>query len=386
MKKIIALVMVLGLAACGSSNDEAKENENIAEEVEGAIKIGGIGPLTGGAAIYGQAVKNGAALAVEEINALGGNQYALNFQDDENDAEKSINAYNNLKDWGMHVSIGCTTSTPCVAVAAESYADRIFALTPSASTPKVNEGKDNVFQMCFIDPDLGKFSAEYLAENDLAEKVAIIWKNDDVYSQGIYDAFVEKADELGIEIVSDMTFTTESQNDFSVQLTDAKNSGADLVFLPIYFDAASLILSQADGMGYEPKFLGVDGMDGILSMEGFDTALAEGVMLLTPFNVDSEEELTKNFVTKFKEKFGEAPNQFAADAYDCVYALHQACTNGAVTAEMTAEEVNDILIEQFTTMTMSGLTGENMKWETTGAVSKFPRAVVIENGIYVEMK
>lgn len=241
--------------------------------------------------------------------------------------------------------------------------------------------------MCFSDPNQGTASAQYISEQKLGTKIAVIYKNDDAYSSGIYAKFMEEADALGLEVVSEGTFTTDSQNDFSVQLSDAKNAGADLVFLPIYYDAASLILTQANNMGYAPKFFGVDGMDGILTLDGFDTALAEGVMLLTPFSVDAEDEATKSFVAKYQEKYGEVPNQFAADAYDCIYALYQACNNAGVTADMTAEEINDLMIEQFSTMEFEGLTtgGAAATWNEAGEISKVPQGMVIQNGAYVGM-
>ena len=387
MKKFLSLSLIVllcmgMLAGCGGGKDAGTDSNN---DGAAAIKVGGTGPLTGGAAIYGTAVKQAAEMAVEEVNAKGGVQFELKFEDDANDAEKAVNAFNNLKDWGMQISLGSVTSTPGTATSDISMEDRIFTITPSGSSTKVIEGKDNVFQMCFTDPNQGTASAQYISEQNLATKVAVIYKNDDVYSTGIYEKFIEKANELGLDVVSTSTFTTDSQNDFSVQLTDAKKAGADLVFLPIYYEAASLILTQADSMGYAPKFFGVDGMDGILTLEGFDTSLAEGVMLLTPFSADADDEMTKNFVANYKEKYGETPNQFAADAYDCIYALYNACTEGGVTADMSVEEINDIMVEQFTSMTFDGLTGNGMTWDATGAVSKSPKAVVINDGVYVGM-
>ena len=384
LKKIGALfvsstLMATMLTGCGGGGT-ANNGDNAA-----AIKVGGTGPLTGGAAIYGIAVKQAAEMAVEEVNAKGGLQFELKYEDDANDAEKAVNAFNNLIDWGMQISLGSVTSTPGTATSDLSQENKIFTITPSGSSTKVIEGKDNVFQMCFTDPNQGTASAQYISEQNLATKIAVIYKNDDVYSTGIYEKFMEKANELGLDVVSVSTFTTDSQNDFSVQLTDAKNAGADLVFLPIYYEAASLILTQANTMGYEPTFFGVDGMDGILTLEGFDTSLAEGVMLLTPFSADADDELTKNFVANYKEKYGETPNQFAADAYDCIYALYNACTEGGVTADMSAEEINDIMIQQFTSMTFDGLTGDSMTWNSNGEVSKSPKAVVIKDGVYVGM-
>ena len=373
MKKVFAFALVLALVFALGAPAYA----------DGAIKIGGTGPLTGGAAIYGNAAKNGAEIAVEEINAKGGIQFELRYEDDTHDAEKAVNAYNTLKDWGMQISLGSVTSKPCEATSAETYADRIFALTPSASSVAVISGKDNQFQMCFTDPNQGSASAQYIADKKLATKVAVIWKNDDVYSKGIYDTFMAAAPGLGLEVVSDTTFNDGNATDFSVQIADAQSKGAELVFLPMYYDAASLILTQASAAGFAPKWFGVDGMDGILDLEGFDKSLAEGVYLLTPFNADSADERTKAFVAKFQERFGGIPNQFAADGYDCVYAFAQACEAAGITADMSAEEVCDAMIEQFTTMTFDGLTGEGMTWGADGAVTKSPKGMIIENGAYV---
>ena len=328
----------------------------------------------------------------------------MNFQDDENDAEKSVNAYNNLKDWGMQMLMGTTTSTPCVAVTAESNADHIFTITPSGSSTDCIGGqpdadgnvatprKDNVFQMCFTDPNQGAASAQYIAEQGLGSKIAIIYKNDDTYSMGIRDTFVSEAEKLGLDIVSESTFTEDSQTDFSVQLNDAKNAGADLVFLPIYYTPISLILTQANQMGYAPKWFGVDGMDGLLTVEGFDTSLAEGCMLLTPFVATAEDEATQAFVETFESADygdGETPNQFAADAYDCVYAIKQAIEAAGVTADMDYSEICDALVETFTSSDFSftGLTtaGEAATWSDTGEISKQPMGMVIQYGVYMPL-
>ncbi|MBQ9595633.1 MAG: ABC transporter substrate-binding protein [Synergistaceae bacterium] len=369
-KKILTCtILVLAMASCAFG---------------AAFKIGGTGPLTGGAAIYGTAAMRGAQIAVDEINAMNtGITFELRYEDDTHDAEKAVNAYNALKDWGMQVSLGSVTSKPCEATAAENFADRIFALTPSASSAAVTDGKDNVFQMCFVDPNQGSASAQYIADKKFAKKVAVIWKNDDVYSKGIRDTFVEKAPSLGLEVVSETTFADGNDNDFSVQLTDAQKNGAELVFLPMYYQPASLILAQAQAMGYAPKWFGVDGMDGILTMEGFDKSLAEGVMLLTPFNADAKDEKTVKFVAEYQKRFNEVPNQFAADGYDCVYAYCQALTQAKATPDMSAEDLCGKMIEQFTTMTFNGVTGENVKWAKNGEVTKDPKGMVIKDGAYV---
>ena len=352
------------------------------------MKIGGIGPTTGEAAIYGMAVKNGAELAVKEINAdggIGGIQIEFNFQDDENDAEKAVNAYNTLKDWGMQALLGTVTSAPCVAVGDVAQGDNMFLLTPSGTAVECVQ-YDNAFRVCFSDPMQGLESAKYIGENKLATKVAVIYDSSNVYSTGIYQAFATEAKNQGLELVATEAFTAESKTDFSVQLQKAKDAGAELVFLPFYYSEAALVLQQAAGINYEPIFFGCDGMDGILTVENFDTSLAEGLMLLTPFSADAEDELTKNFVAKYAELCnGETPNQFAADAYDGVYIMKAALEQAGCTPDMSASDICDALKTAMTEITVDGLTGSGMTWSAEGEPSKSPKAVVIDGGVYVGM-
>ena len=396
----LALAMATSLTACGSSSSTTETTAAAAADATTAaagasseassdkvFKIGGIGPVTGAAAVYGLAVKNGAQTAVDEINADGGiNGYQIefNFQDDEHDAEKSVNAYNTLKDWGMQVLMGTVTSAPCVAVADKTNADNMFQITPSGSSVECAQNP-NVFRVCFSDPDQGAASATYIAENKLAEKIAVIYDSSDVYSSGIYEKFAAEAANQGLEIVDAEAFTADSNKDFSTQLQKAKDAGADLVFLPIYYTEASLILKQADTMGYAPKFFGCDGMDGILQVENFDTKLAEGLMLLTPFAADAQDELTHKFVTSYKENYGETPIQFAADAYDAIYAIKAAMEEADITPDTSVSDTCDKMKEAMLKIKVNGLTGEDMTWTEDGEPHKAPKAVKVVDGAYQAM-
>lgn len=349
-----------------------------------AFKVGGIGPVTGGAAVYGQAVKNATELAVNEINALGGVQFEFQFEDDEHDAEKSVNAYNSLKDWGMQMLLGTVTSAPCIAVAAETANDNMFQLTPSGSAVECVQNP-NAFRVCFSDPNQGTASAQYIGENKIATKIGVIYDSSDVYSSGIYEKFAAEAANQGLEIVSAEAFTADSKTDFTVQLQKAKDAGTELVFLPIYYTEASLILTQANGMGFAPMFFGCDGLDGLLNVEGFDTSLAEGVMLLTPFAADADDELTQKFVAAYKEAYGDTPNQFAADAYDGMYAIKAAIEKSGVTPDMSASDICDAMEVAMTEISIDGLTGEGMTWTADGEPNKAPKAVKITDGAYAAM-
>jgi len=391
MKKVLCIVLVLAMAltlfvGCGKDTTTPTTPDSGANTpaAAGTIKLGLTGPLTGPYAIYGLAAARGAQIAVDEINALNGAfKFEFQAEDDEGDGEIAVNAYNKLMDDGMKVLIGTVTSGACIAVAAETSVDRVFTLTPSASSADVTKGNDNVFQVCFSDPNQGSGSAIYMAKNMPDAKIAVIYRNDDAYSQGIRDTFVAQAGTEGLNIVYEGTFTEDTQTDFSVQITAAQGAGADLLFLPIYYQPASVILNQADQIGYKPTVFGVDGMDGILTMENFNTALAEGVMLLTPFSADAQDDLTKNFVSKYQAAHNEIPNQFAADGYDAVYILYQALQAAGCTADMSAADLCEKLVAVMPTITYSGLTGQGLTWNAEGEVSKDPLAVVIKDGVYV---
>ena len=405
MKKLVSVslvaAMVASMTACGSNNTAettaaaaAAETTVAAGEASAAaesqtaadgasFKIGVTGPLTGAAAAYGNAVVNGAKLAADEINAAGGvNGYTfeVNGQDDENDTEKAINAYNTLKDWGMQILVGTTTSKPCIAVAAETANDNMFQITPSGSAVQCVEN-DNVFRVCFADPDQGTASAKYIGEHKLATKVAIIYDSSTEYSSGLREAFVNEAANQGIEIVADEAFTADTNTDFSVQLDKAKDAGAELVFLPIYYQEASIILKQASDKEFAPVFFGCDGMDGILSVENFDKSLAEGLMLLTPFS--TTEETSKAFTDAYVAAYGIEPNQFAADSYDAVYAVKAAIEQSGVTPDMSVSDICEGLKTAMTEIKIDGLTGSDMTWNAAGEPNKAPKAVMIENGEYV---
>lgn len=353
------------------------------EEASTVIKVGTSGPLTGGNAMYGNAVANGLKLAFEEINAQGGLQFEVNAQDDEADAEKAVNAYTALMDWGMQIMAGPTTSVSAAATAAECAADRVFMMTPSASDVSVITAGDNIFQICFTDPNQGVGSADYISQHNLGTAIGVIYDSSNPYSSGIYEKFQERANQIGLNVVAVEAFTEDNKADLTTQVTKCQSAGCDLIFLPIYAAEATQVLTYADKIGYTPKFFGCDGLDGILAVEGFDPALAEGVMLLTPFDATATDEKTQNFVKNYTEKFGIAPNQFAADAYDVAYVIAAACEAGKVTPDMTAEQICEILMEQVLSMSFDGLTGEGMQWSADGAVSKEPKAVKIENGVYV---
>ncbi len=400
MKKLSKVISVLSasamvmsmLAGCSDASGDVTSTESgdatVTESGASTFKIGGIGPTTGAAAIYGSDVRDAIQIAVDEINEAGGiNGYQIEykFEDDEHNAEKSVNAYNTLKDWGMQMLVGCVTSAPTIAVSEKTYEDNMFMLTPSGTAVNCVQ-YDNAFRVCFSDPNQGSASAEYIAGNSSLKdsNIAIIYDSSTEYSAGIHDSFVSKASELGLNVVSDTAFTTDSATDFTVQLQTARDADADLIFLPIYYNEASLILTQANTMGYAPTFFGCDGMDGILEVENFDTSLAEGLMLLTPFSATATDDLTVSFVSKFEEMTGHVPNQFGADAYDAVYAIKAVCEAQNITPDMSVSDICEAMKTGMVEVELDNVltSPTTLSWEASGEPNKDPRAVVITNGVY----
>lgn len=387
MKKLLvlllAVLMTLTLAACGGGSD--KEGNT----AKTTITIGGSGPISGDYKEYGLAVMNGAQIAVDEINALEGKEFfKLEFEDDEADPEIAVNAFNVLMDKGMQVSLLTTTSGACTAAAPLVQEAGLFGITPSGSEAAIPGIGDAIFQMCFTDPNQGVASADYIKENFPNEVVGVIYQDSTAYSKGIYKTFDDEAKKIGLEVAKVATFG-DSVLSYDDQVAEMKNAGCTVVFLPIYYTEAAGIMEAAAKANYQPSWFGVDGMDGILTgVDNFDTTLAEGVYLLTPFSADATDEKTANFVKSYTEKYGQVPNQFGADSYDCVYAIYEAIKEKGLTAESSVEEFTEGLKAWFTagSTSFNGVTGQNIKWLASGEVTKAPMAVVIENGAYVLAK
>ena len=411
MRRVIAYaaagaICALSLAGCGEkaasassagSTDAGTTAETAAgtyaaestpADAEGnaeAYVIGSCGPITGATAIYGTAVKDGAELAVREINEAGGiNGHPIRFlfEDDENDPEKGVNAYNTMKDQGMQMLVGATTAGPTLAIGAESEKDNMFQIAPSATAKDVTK-PENVYRMTLSGPIQGGKIADYIADNALAEKVGILYDSSDVYSGDIYQEFARHAEEKGLDLVDVETFTSDSKTDFKVQLMKLKETGADLVFMPVYYTEASLILKQARDMDYAPQFFGGNGMDGILDIPNFDKSLAEGLILVSSFASDMSDPKASRFVTDYKEYSGGiAPLQFSAEAYDCVYVIKAAIEAAGVTPEQSASEIGDALEQVMPTIQYDGLTGTGITFSEDGEPQKALMTVEIRDGAY----
>ena len=374
--KLISISLCLLFAVCAFASCGEKTERD-------TYVIGLSGPLTGGAAVYGVAVKNSAELAVKEINEAGGLdgvKFELVALDDQHDPSKVEANYASMMDKGMHVSLGCVTTNPCLEFAALSENDNVFFLTPSASANSVVDGA-NAYQMCFADGNQGTVAAEYVNSLGL-KKIGIFYKSDDNYSKGIYDQFKDSLDS-GIETV-EASFMGED-TDFSTQIEQLK--GCEFIFMPIYYTPASNFMLAAKGkVADNATYYGCDGFDGIESAEGFDiTTIPQKVSMLSHFNSKATTGKAGEFVTKYTETYGaDTLNQFGASAYDCVYAIYNAMKAAKeagkdVNPDMSADDLCEILKEQFNGgFNYDGVTGNGIKWASTGYVEKSAIAYVIK--------
>lgn len=377
MKKLLcmmmAVLMVMAMAACGSEPAADGGNETQSE----VIRIGGIGPLTGPYANYGLSEKYGAELAVKEINAAGGiagKQVELSYQDSQGENESAVNAYGKLMDWGMNVSLGGVLSGETASIVAAARDDDVMLLTPSGSADKCIDGNERAFRICFYDSFQGAAAAQYIKDNNMVETVGVLYQSDNDYSVGLYNAFVAKCGELGINIAETQTFTATTSTDFSTQVNALVSSGVKLVFIPIYAEEASTFLTQARGkFADDVYFFGADGLDGILGKVEQDPTIANNVLMLTPFSADNPAENVQSFVAKYKEAYGATPDQFAADAYDAIYVIKAAVEKAGSTS-------GDALTSTMASLTVEGVTG-TMTWTADGNTNKPASAILYYDGV-----
>ncbi len=378
---VLAFVLCFGMMAALTSCGETNYAENNTEYV-----IGVSGPLTGGAAMYGVAVKNSAQMAIEEINAAGGLNgvmFKLIATDDMHDATKVSTNYSSMYEAGMQLSLGTVTTGPGLEFKNLSADDNVFFLTPSASGDDIPEFA-NGYQMCFADGNQDKVAADFVNENYKGQTIGAFYKADEAYSKGIYDQFMENLDP-SVTVVA-ASFTDANATDFSTQIDTLK--GFKFIFMPTYYEPASIFMTQAkDILAADAVYYGCDGFDGIDNIEGFDiNAIPQAVTMLSHFNSKATEGKAAEYIAKYQAKFpGEPLNQFGASAYDCVYALYNAMKAAIDAGEeipvtISAFDLCEILKAQFNngfTYT-NGATGDSITWEANGYVNKLAIQYVIK--------
>ncbi len=367
LKKVIAVLLAVVIvatcfAACGKKEDKV-------------YFIGATGPLTGPNQSYGNSVNNGAMLAVEEINAAGGLngvKFKFEMKDDKSSDVEAATGYDALFDAGMQISLGSVTSGSCEAFAKRAAEDNLFFITPSASQESIITDRPNAFRVCFGDPDQGILAAQKLAAE--YGKIGCIYDTSDTYSSGIYAAFETEMKKLN-KAYEVRTFDADTKTDFSASVEALKD--CEVIFLPIYYTEASLVARACVDKGLNNIVLfGCDGLDGVAAQ--IDKSVTNKISYITPFDVNSTDEKTANFVKAYEAKYGVKPDQFAADGYDAVYVIFETMKAAGVNdVNISASDLCNLVVKEITAegFTYAGVTG-TMKWDASGACTKVP--VIVE--------
>jgi len=384
IKKVLALLLITVLSAAllsGCSPDDT-----------GTYKVGVIAPMSGSTAYYGQSFQKGAQMAQEEIAQLGGVKFELNYADIGSDPSKFAAAYESLLGWNMQVFAGPLTSVSGSAFS-EAVSPDVFTLIPTAGASVLLGGTTDpitgaevaripsVFQLSASASTQGMYAAQQLTQSS-ASKIAVFWQEDDPASAEACASFRATVTGNGKNVVASPSFPSDKADDFSAQIAALRDSGADAVFLPIHYDTAARFLTQCAEADYAPAFFGGTGVDGILTVDGFDPAFAEGMTVLTTFNPD-QDSASQTFAEAYRTKYNEEPNQYAAAGYDSVYLLYGSLALAGCTSEMPAAEIIEPLTTTFVEdLVFTGFTGMDINWEENGLSGKVPLSATVSNGTY----
>lgn len=345
----MALAMLGAFSGCSNTGDGGSVSGGSDSDT---IRIGGLAPLTGDAASYGVAVNNAIQMAVEDINANGGidgKQIEYIYYDEKGDTTEATNAYNKLvQDDKVVAIIGDVTTKPTLAVAQTSQQDNIPIITATATAAEVTLTGPNIFRACFTDPFQGELMASYASEKLGATKVAVLSDMADDYSSGIAEAFVAKAEELGMQVVADEKYQ-DGDVDFKSQLTNIKGQNPDVLFLPVYYEDLRLISAQAKEVGVTAQLCGADGWDSVLT-DNFDSSVLNGGVFCSQYSTESTDERVQSFISAYKEKYEMDPNMFAVLAYDATNMMAQAISDAGSTDSQA-------IIDAMAALEYDGLTG-----------------------------
>lgn len=370
MKKIIAMLTgATMMMSCGA---------NQSQEESSTIKVGGMGPLTGSAAMYGITVDKGAKLAFEEINANGGvlgKKFEYISLDEKADPIEAVNAYNKLTDEGVVAILGSVTSKPTLAVAELAAQDGIPMITPTGTQINITNAGPNIFRVCFTDPYQGSTLAKFSKDKLGAKTAAIMVNTSSDYSDGIANAFIKQAEKEGIKVVAKEGYS-DGDKDFKAQLTKINSENPDILVVPEYYELSALIATQAREIGMKSTFVGPDGWDGIIgALDSSSYSVVDNSYFTNHYSTEDNNEKIQSFLKKYREKYNEEPTAFSALAYDTVYVLKNAIDKAGTTdkAELTkAIKASD----------MDGVTG-HLTFDENNNPIKAVTIIKVQDGKYI---
>ncbi|WP_300619276.1 ABC transporter substrate-binding protein [uncultured Fusobacterium sp.] len=370
MKKIIAMLAgATMMMSCGA---------NQSQEESSTIKVGGMGPLTGSAAMYGITVDKGAKLAFEEINANGGvlgKKFEYISLDEKADPIEAVNAYNKLTDEGVVAILGSVTSKPTLAVAELAAQDGIPMITPTGTQINITDAGPNIFRVCFTDPYQGSTLAKFSKDKLGAKTAAIMVNTSSDYSDGIANAFIKQAEKEGIKVVAKEGYS-DGDKDFKAQLTKINSENPDILVIPEYYELSALIATQARELGMKSTFVGPDGWDGIIgALDSSSYSVVDNSYFTNHYSTEDSNEKVQSFLKKYREKYNEEPTAFSALAYDTVYVLKNAIDKAGTTDKTE-------LTKAIKASDMDGVTG-HLTFDENNNPIKAVTIIKVQDGKYI---
>jgi branched-chain amino acid transport system substrate-binding protein len=319
MKRVLPVIAILFLAVAAAVPSSAKE-----------IKIGLVTPLSGDVKTFGESVRNSFLIAVEEANAKGGvagMKITWVIQDDKNDATEAANVANLLvNQHRVKAIVGSVTSKASIPVSDIIQAGRIPTISPTATNPKVTvadgKRKDYMFRACFIDPFQGSVLAKFALETLKKKSAAVLYDASNDYSKGIAEVFRDTFKKQGGKVAAFESYGKDDV-DFSALLTKVKASGADVLFLPDYYNKVGLIAKQAQEKGLKTQLIGPDGWDSpdLVKIAG---SSIEGGYFSNHYSPDDRRPEVVAWVKKYKDRHGQVPDALGTLAYDATNILLEA--------------------------------------------------------------
>ncbi|MCL2319539.1 MAG: ABC transporter substrate-binding protein [Treponema sp.] len=314
MKKSVLLLAVFccaaALAFAGGGGQAAGTSSG------NTFAIGAVFPLSGQVAFYGNESRDGALLAIEQINAAGGllgKKLTLLAEDDEGDGAKSVNAFTKLTTRDkVTMVIGSSTSGATMAMTALAQQNKIILNSPSATNIDVTKAGDFIFRACFIDPFQGVVGADFAFDTLKARKAAILYDAGADYNTGLAKAFRDEFKKLNGQVVADEAYQT-GDVDFNAQVTRIRAANPDMVYLPNYYNDVALQAKQLRAQGVTCALVGGDGWDGLIDNAG-DEAL--NGFWSAGFAADTTDPKGMAFVKAYTAKYSRPASQFAALGYD----------------------------------------------------------------------
>ncbi|MBP8990894.1 MAG: ABC transporter substrate-binding protein [Spirochaetes bacterium] len=332
----IFLLLILSFSSCKSSSFSKKQAKE--------ILIGGVGPITGEAAPFGQSTYEGCELAIEEWNQNGGvlrKQIKLIYQDDKADPTEAATVWTKLITQDKVVGIVGTAMSKCsLAGAPISQQYKVPMITPTSTYPAVTEVGDYIFRACFIDPFQGTIGAKFCYENLGARTAACIFDVGNYYTKGLAKFFRDKFTELGGTVIAFEAHPTGTTG-FKVQLTKIISNKPDVIYIPDYYNDAALIAKQARELGFNGPLVGGDGWDSPDLFKIGGTAVENG-FFTNHFSEDDPRPIVQEFVKKYQAKYNKVPDALATLAYDAMYILLDAIKRAGST---DPEKIKQALVE-----------------------------------------